>query len=280
MEFGVTIAPLRFPVDLVAAGKLAEELGFDSFWVPEHTHFPLNRQTPWPGGGEQERQWQYYPNPFVALAGVAGATRRIKLGTCISLVIQHDPIVQAKVVASLDHLSGGRFLYGIGGGWAREEMANHGTRPALRWKILRERIAAMKEIWTKDEAEFHGEFVNFDPIWSWPKPAQKPHPPIIIGGDGERALQALLEYGDEWLPRPTRSEQPLDQRIADMRRRAAELGRDRIPVSLFGVPPDPKLIETYQAAGADRCVFRLPPAGANEVLPVLAGCAEVVRSFA
>ena len=279
MQFGVTMFPADYAMNVVDLGRAAEDHGFESLFVPEHTHIPTSRRTPFPAGGDLPREYAHTLDPFVALAAVAAVTSRLKLGTGICLLIERDPITTAKEVASLDMISGGRFLFGIGGGWNREEMENHGTDPVKRWKVLRERSLAMKEIWTKDEAEFHGEFVNFDPIWSWPKPAQKPHPPIIIGGDGERALQALLEYGDEWLPRPTRSEQPLDQRIADMRRRAAELGRGRIPVSLFGVPPDLKLIETYQAAGADRCVFRLPPAGADEVLPVLAGCAEVVRSF-
>jgi probable F420-dependent oxidoreductase len=279
MEFGLTIAPTRFPVDHVAAGKLAEELGFDSFWMPEHTHFPLNRQTPWPGGGEQERQWQYYPNPFVALAGVAGVTTRIKLGTCISLVIQHDPIVQAKVVASLDHISGGRFLFGIGGGWAREEMANHGTRPSLRWKILRERIAAMKAIWTEDVAEFHGEFVNFDPLWSWPKPIQAPHPPILMGGDGPKAVEGLLEYCDEWMPRPTGFEPALPERLADVNRHAAELGRGPIRATIFGAALDPREIERYEKLGAVCALFRVAPHNFDTVPAALERAMNVVREY-
>jgi probable F420-dependent oxidoreductase len=279
LEFGVTIAPMRFPVDLVAAGRLAEEFGFDSFWVPEHTHFPLNRQTPWPGGGEQERQWQYYPNPFVALGGVAGVTRRIKLGTCISLVIQHDPIVQAKVVASLDHLSGGRFLFGIGGGWAREEMANHGTRPSLRWKILRERIAAMKQIWLNDQAEYHGEFVSFDRIWSWPKPVQKPHPPILMGGDGPKAVEGLLDYCDEWMPRPTGFEPPLPERLAVVNRRAAQLGRGPIRATIFGAELDPRELERYEQVGAAAALFRLAPHNFDLVPAALERAMQVVREY-
>ena len=279
MEFGLTIAPMRFPVDHVAAGKLAEELGFDSFWMPEHTHFPLNRQTPWPGGGEQERQWQYYPNPFVVLAGVAGVTTRIKLGTCISLVIQHDPIVQAKVVASLDHISGGRFLFGIGGGWAREEMANHGTRPSLRWKILRERIAAMKAIWTEDVAEYHGEFVNFDPLWSWPKPIQTPHPPILMGGDGPKAVEGLLEYCDEWMPRPTGFEPALPERLAEVNRRAAEQGRGPIRATIFGAALDPGEIERYEKLGAACALFRVAPHNFDTVPAALERAMNVVREY-
>jgi probable F420-dependent oxidoreductase len=279
MEFGVTISPMRFPVDDVAAGKLAEELGFDSYWVPEHTHFPLDRKTPWPGGGEQERQWQYYINPFVALAGVAGVTKRIKLGTCISLVIQHDPIVQAKEVASLDFVSGGRFLFGIGGGWAREEMANHGTKPSLRWKVLRERIGAMKAIWTRDEAEYHGDFVDFDPIWSWPKPIQKPHPPILMGGDGPKAVEGLLEYCDEWMPRPTGFEPPLPERMAEVNRRAAELGRGPIPATIFGAAPDPRELERYEQLGAACALFRVAPRNYDTVPAALEQAMKVVRDY-
>jgi probable F420-dependent oxidoreductase len=279
MEFGVTIAPMRWPTDLVAAGKRAEELGFDSFWVPEHTHFPLNRETPWPGGGDQQRQWQYYPNPFTALAGVAGVTTRLKLGTCISLVMQHDPIVQAKVVASLDHLSGGRFIFGIGGGWQREEMLNHGTKPSLRWKVLRERIAAMKEIWTNDEAEYHGEFVNFEPIWSWPKPIQQPHPPILMGGDGPKAIEGLLEYCDGWMPRPTGFEPSLPERMAEVNRRAAELGRGPIPSTIFGAPLDPREFERYEKLGAEAVMFRLAPHNYDGTPAVLEGAMQVVREY-
>jgi probable F420-dependent oxidoreductase len=279
MEFGVTIAPMRFPVDPVASGRLAEQLGFDSFWMPEHTHFPLNRQTPWPGGGEQERQWQYYPNPFVALAGVAAVTSRIKLGTCISLVIQHDPIVQAKVVASLDHLSKGRFLFGVGGGWAREEMANHGTRPALRWKVLRDRILAMKAIWTNEVAEYHGQIVNFDPLWSWPKPIQRPHPPILMGGDGPKAVEGLLEYCDEWMPRPSGFEPPLAERMAEVNRRAAALGRPPIRPTIFGAALEPQALEHYAQLGAACALFRLTPQNYDTVPAALEQAREVVRQY-
>jgi probable F420-dependent oxidoreductase len=211
--------------------------------------------------------------------GVAGVTTRLKLGTCISLVMQHDPIVQAKVVASLDHLSGGRFIFGIGGGWQREEMLNHGTKPSLRWKILRERIAAMKEIWTKDEAEFHGEFVNFDPIWSWPKPIQKPWPPILMGGDGPKAIEGLLEYCDGWMPRPTGFEPSLPERMAEVNRRAAELGRGPIPSTIFGAPLDPREFEQYEQLGAEAVMFRLAPHNYDSTPAALEGAMKVVREY-
>jgi alkanesulfonate monooxygenase SsuD/methylene tetrahydromethanopterin reductase-like flavin-dependent oxidoreductase (luciferase family) len=181
-------------------------------------------------------------------------------------------------VASLDTLSGGRFLFGIGAGWNREEMENHGTDPATRWGLLRDRVLAMKQIWANDEAEYHGRFVNFDPIWSWPKPVQRPHPPIIVGGSGPRVLHQVVEYGDEWWPLEGGARAPLD-RIAELQRLASEAGRAPIPVTVYGVPPNRAVIERLEAGSVSRCLFRLPPAGADEVLPHLAQCAEVAAAF-
>ena len=279
MDFGVIMFQTDFAIDVVDLGRAAEEHGFESLFLPEHTHIPTSRRTAYPGGGELPREYSHTLDPFVSLAAVAAATNRLRLGTGICLVIERDPIILAKEIASLDHLSGGRFLFGIGAGWNREEMENHGTNPTTRWRLLREQILAMKEIWTKDEAEYHGEFVNFDPIWSWPKPAQKPHPPVLMGGDGPRAEAGLLEYCEEWLPRPGRSDRPFEERVADVNRRAAEAGRGPIPMTIFGAPPDPKAIESFEALGAKRCLLRVPSAGPDEVLPRLARLAELVKSF-
>ncbi|MBA2450227.1 MAG: LLM class F420-dependent oxidoreductase [Chloroflexi bacterium] len=279
MQFGVMMFPTDYAIGVVDLGRAAEEHGFESLFLPEHTHIPTSRRTPWPGGAELPQQYWHTLDPFVALTAVAAATERLRLGTGICLVIERDPITLAKEVASVDLLSGGRLLFGIGGGWNREEMENHGTDPRKRWRVLRERVLAMKAIWTEDEPQFHGEYVDFDPIWQWPKPVQRPHPPIIMGGDGPKAVEGLIEYCDEWLPRPDRGEQPLADRIADVNRLAAQAGRGPIPVSIFGASPDPKQIEAYEAAGAIRCVFGLPAAGADEVLPRLARYAEVIRSF-
>ena len=279
MQFGVYMFPADYAINVVELGRAVEDHGFESLFVPEHTHIPTSRRSPWPGGAELPREYSHTLDPFVALGAVAAVTTRLKLGTGICLVIERDPILLAKEVASLDHLSGGRFLFGIGGGWNYEEMENHGTQPATRWKLLRERILAMKQIWTQDEAEFHGRFVNFDPLWSWPKPVQQPHPPIIVGGNGPRTLQRVIEYGDEWMPNRVRPGPELEERLGELQRLAAEAGRGPIPVSIFGVRPDPQVIEQYQAAGVTRCLFGLPPAGADEVLPVLARCAEATRSF-
>ena len=165
--------------------------------MPEHTHIPVARTTPYPAGGDLPAQYSHSLDPFVALSAAATVTTRLKLGTGVCLVVEQDPITLAKEVASLDHLSGGRFLFGIGGGWNREEMADHGTDPTTRWALMGERVEAMKVIWTHDEAEYHGRFVDFDPIWQWPKPVQQPHPPVLLGGAGGRALAAVMAYADE-----------------------------------------------------------------------------------
>jgi len=277
MQFGVTMFPTDYSISPVELGRAVEERGFESLFFPEHTHIPVSRRSPYPGGGELPKEYSHTLDPFVALGAVAAVTTRLRIGTGICLVIERDPITLAKEVASLDHLSGGRVLFGIGGGWNYEEMEDHGTRPALRWRILRERILAMQQIWMQDEAEYHGRFVDFDPLWSWPKPVQKPHPPILIGGSGERTLERVLDYGDEWIPIGGRGNVPLADRIAELQRLAAERGRGPIPVSVFGVRPDPKVIEHYQEIGVTRCIFWLPPAPAEQVLPVLDRCAEVIK---
>ncbi len=200
MHYGVVMFATEYAIPPDELARALEERGFESVWFPEHTHIPASRKTPWPGGGELPRDYWSAYDPFVALTAAAAATRRLKLGTGICLVIERDPITTAKEVATLDRLSGGRFLFGIGGGWNAEEMENHGAQFKTRWRLLRERVLAMKEIWTKREAEFHGEFVRFDKIWADPKPLQKPHPPILIGGDGATTFDRVVEFGDGWMP--------------------------------------------------------------------------------
>jgi probable F420-dependent oxidoreductase len=279
MQFGVTIFPSEYAMNVVDLGRAAEEHGFESFFVPEHTHIPVKRETPWAGGGELPREYSHTLDPFVALAAVASVTQRIKLGTGICLVIQRDPIVLAKEVATLDLLSGGRFLFGVGVGWLREEIANHGTDPRTRWRLFGERMRAMDTIWSSPEPAFHGRYVNFDPILSFPKPVQQPRPPVLLGGDVPTAMERVIEYADEWMPHPDRGDQALKDRIAEFWRLSESAGRGRLPVSVFGSRADPRLVEEYQTAGVSRCVFRLPPAGADEVLPVLKHAAEVARRF-
>jgi len=283
MHFGVTMFPADYAIPVTELGRAAEDHGFESLWVPEHTHIPVNRQTPWAGsttaGGDPPREYAHTLDPFVALGAVAAVTSRIKLGTGICLVIQRDPILLAKEVASLDHLSGGRFLFGVGAGWLREEIANHGTDPKTRWRLFGERMRAMDAIWSNDEASFHGRFVNFDPIWSWPKPVQRPRPPVLLGGDVPAAMQRVIEYADEWMPHPDRGEVPLKERIAEFHRLCEAAGRPRLPVTVYGAPSDPRAVESYAEAGVARCVFRLPAAPAGEVLPALERAADAARAL-
>ncbi len=273
MKFGVTMFPADYAIPVTELGRAVEESGFESLLFPEHTHIPSSRRTPWPGGRELPLEYSHTLDPFVAMGAVAAVTKTLKVGTGICLVIQRDPITLAKEVASVDHLSGGRVLFGIGGGWNAEEMEDHGTKPSLRWKIMRERVLAMKELWTRDEASYHGQFVNFEPSWSWPKPVQKPHPPILVGGDGPRTLERVVEYGDEWMPIPGRGGTNLGDRIAELQRMAKAAGRAPIPVTIFGCPPDPAAIEAFAAMGVSRCLFWLPPAPAEKCLPVLKSAA-------
>src|SRR5947208_3345797 len=201
MHYGVCIFPTDYSIRIDELARAAEERGFESLFVTEHTHIPASRRTPFPGGTELPREYSHTLDPFVALTAAAAVTRTLKVGTGICLVIEHYPITLAKQVASLAFLSGGRFLFGIGGGWNAEEMENHGTAFKTRFRLLRERVLAMREIWTKDAAAFHGEFVRFDPIWSWPKPAQTPHPPILLGGESGYTLQRVVDFCDGWFPR-------------------------------------------------------------------------------
>jgi probable F420-dependent oxidoreductase len=279
MQFGVFIFPTDFTMSIVDFARAAEDHSFESLWVPEHTHIPVSRRSPWPGGPDLPREYTHALDPFVALGAAAAVTTRLRLGTGVCLVIERDPISLAKEVATVDYVSGGRFLFGIGGGWNLEEMENHGTDPARRWLVLRERVLAMKCIWTQDEAEYHGTFVNFDPIWQWPKPVQQPHPPIIVGGNGPRTLKRVIEYGDGWAPIVGRGPE-LTDRMAELARLAAEAGREPIPVTIFSLRgTDERTVERYLAAGASRFVFGLPAASSDVVMPELERFARMARSF-
>jgi probable F420-dependent oxidoreductase len=270
MRFGLMTFPTDSSIAPAELGKAAEDAGFEALLFAEHTHIPVSRDTPNPRGGELPDKYWHTHDPFVALATVAQATERLRLGTGICLIVERDPIVTAKAAASLDFLSGGRFEFGIGGGWNREEMRNHGTDPRRRFSIMRERILAMKEIWTNDEPEFHGEHVDFDALWSWPKPVQDPHPPVLVGGIGEKVLDRVLDYGDEWMPNRAEPEE-LAPRIAELRERA---GR-HVPVSYYAAPPEDDFIERLAAAGVDRALLDVPSEGADTVLPLLERYAEL-----
>ena len=279
MQFGVCMFPADFAMDPVELGRAAEERGFESLFFPEHTHIPVKRETPWPQGDKLPSEYARIMDPFIALAAVASVTSRIKLGTGICLVIQHDPIVLAKEVASIDQVSHGRFLFGVGAGWLREEIANHGVDPRKRWRVFDERMQAMQTIWSSDEASFHGSFVNFDAIWSWPKPVQQPHPPLLMGGDYGAAMDRVVQYADEWMPHPERGEAPLKERVVEFWQRCESAGRPRLPVTVYGSAVDARRVEEYERSGVTRCVFRLPPAAAGEVLPVLDKAAALARDY-
>ena len=276
MKFGIAIFPTDYAVSMTELAPAVEERGFESLWVAEHTHIPASRQTPWPTGGELPRQYWHTLGPFVALTAAAVVTSTLRVATGVCLVIEHDPIDCAKQVASLDHLSGGRFLFGVGGGWNREEMANHGTRYETRWRLLRERIEAMKEIWTSDEAEYHGEFVSFDPIWCWPKPVQHPHPPVLLGGNGPNTLRRVVRYADGWMP----NRGDYLARIPELQRMAEEAGRGPIPVTAYGTAGGGAAeIERFRDAGVERVVYYVPSDGRDAALRRLEEVAEVTRPY-
>lgn len=278
MQFGVAMFATDYAIRPDELARELEQRGFESLWLPEHTHIPASRRTPYPAGGDLPKEYWHTHDPFLSLAAAASVTTRLRLATGICLVIERDPITTAKEVATLDRLSNGRFIFGIGGGWNAEEMENHGTEFKTRWRLLRERVLAMKEIWTKDEAEFHGEFVNFDPIWSFPKPAQKPHPPILMGGDGATTFDRVVEFCDGWMPIGFRVGN-LEEKIAALRHRAEEAGRDpnSISVSIFGAKPDRKALDDLERAGAERAIFMAPPAGPDTILPLLDQYADLMR---
>jgi probable F420-dependent oxidoreductase len=245
------------PTHLLA--KACEERGFESLWVPEHTHIPVNRRSPFPGGGELPQEYSHLNDPFVMLAAAAAVTDRIKLGTGICLVVEHDPIILAKQVASLDRLSHGRVLFGVGAGWNVEEMRDHGTDPKTRWTLLRERVEAMKAIWTQEQAEYHGKLVAFDALWSWPKPVQKPHPPILLGSGTARGRQRVVDSYDGWIPIGI-SLQQLAEGVADLRKLARESGRDpdAIEISFFWPRPELEPLQRLRDLGLARAVLAVP----------------------
>jgi probable F420-dependent oxidoreductase len=278
VQFGLTTFPTDYSMDVCELARAAEAGGFDSLWFPEHTHIPTSRLSPWPGGPDLPREYSHTLDAFVGLAACASVTTTLGLGLGICLLVERDPITTAKAVATLDHLSGGRVLFGVGAGWNREEMENHGTEFATRHTLLQERVEAMKEIWTKDEAEYHGRFVDFDPLWSWPKPVQKPHPPILVGGHGPKVLERVVAYADEWLPIPVR-ETDLAGRIQELHRLAADHGRGSIGVTVFLGPRDMSELERYEQAGVGRVIFGLPSTGADVVLPLVEECATLMKSF-
>jgi probable F420-dependent oxidoreductase len=270
MKIGLYMFATDYAIRIDELARAAEERGFESLLVPEHTHIPASRRSPWPGGAELPREYWHTLDPFVALAAAASVTTGLRIGTGICLVVERDPITLAKEVASLDHLSRGRFLFGIGGGWNAEEMENHGTNYKTRWRLLRERVLAMQAIWREEEARFRGEFVSFDPLWSFPKPVQKPHPPILLGNNTEKAWERVVDYCDGWLPNAARVAD-MAAGMAGLRAAAERAGRDpaAISVSVFNAPAEERTLASYRALGVERAILRLPSEGRDGVLPLL-----------
>jgi probable F420-dependent oxidoreductase len=278
VQYAVATFLTDYGIDAPGLARAVEERGLEGVFLTEHTHTPVRRETPWPSGGELPKRYSHTLDPFVALAAMAVVTERITLGTAVSLVAQHDPIVLAKTVASLDLVAGGRVELGVGPGWNREEMANHGVDPRTPTARMLEHVHAMREIWTQDAAEFHGRFVDFEPIWSWPKPVRIP--PILIGGEGPRVLERVLSHGDGWMPRRIQCDEvdAFGSRIAELRSRGADAGREYLDVTVFDAEADPATIEAYARVGVDRVLFLLPDADADEVLRALDQLAALPRA--
>lgn len=282
-DFGVLMFPTDYSVQPAVLARAAEERGFESLFFPEHTHIPASRESPWPGGAELPREYSHTHDPYVALAVAAAVTTHLKVGTGITLVTEHDPIVLAKQAASLDFVSNGRLLLGIGAGWNAEEMANHGVAYADRWKVLRERMLAMRTIWGEEAAEYHGSFVDFDPIWSYPKPVQRGGPKVLLGASSKWSWARIAEYADGWMPihqTPARaSEQGAVDYAAGIeatRQAWREAGRDGEPdFSIFGVGPDADRVSALVDMGFNRVIFGLPPADADTVMPLLDRLADI-----
>jgi probable F420-dependent oxidoreductase len=282
MEIGASIFFTEYSISPTELAVALEERGFDSLWVAEHSHIPVTRRFSVPGGGELGRQYYDVMDPFVTLAAAAAVSKRLKLATGVCLVIQRDTIQTAKLVASIDQVSGGRFILGIGGGWNAEEMEDHGTDYTTRFKKMREQIEAMKEIWTKDKPEYHGEIVDFPPMMTWPKPVQKPHPPIIVGGAFQYAARRAIRYGDGLIPQASDagSGSP-EEFLPRFRQMAKEAGRDAqsLSVTLGGAPEDPDRLKRYRDLGVARMNVRLPPDKADDILPVLDRWANLIRQL-
>jgi probable F420-dependent oxidoreductase len=280
MDFGASMFFTDYSMSSVALAQALEERGFESVWAPEHSHIPLSRHSAFPSGGELPKQYYDVMDPFVTLSAAAAATNTIKIGTGVCLVVQRDPIQTAKLVASLDQVSGGRFLFGVGGGWNADEMADHGTEFRSRFKLMRERIEAMKEIWTQSEPEYHGEMVDFGPMMTWPKPMQKPHPPVIVGGAFPHAARRALRYGDGWIPHSRRPQyEDVTDFLPQFRQMAKETGRDLagVPVTVWGIQPDLGRVKRYAEQGVARGVVQLAAEPADKILPLLDRWAELIR---
>jgi probable F420-dependent oxidoreductase len=278
VHFGLSIFCTDETPGPATLGRMAQERGFESLFFPEHTHIPVSRETPYPPGGDLPREYSRLLDPFVAASAAASATETLRVGTAICLVAQRDPIATAKAVASVDLVSKGRFLFGVGAGWNLEEMRDHGVDPQYRFSRVREHVEAMKALWTQDEASYAGRHVNFDAAWSWPKPVQKPHPPILVGGHGSKVRDRVVNYGDGWLLNRVGDDERLISRIERLRAAGEQAGRGPLPTTMQLAPTDPAEIARFAEAGVDRCVWFLPPAGQDKVERAMDRYAQVVAA--
>ena len=282
MDYGVALFFTDYSIGPVELGRALEERGFESLWAPEHSHIPLSRKSPFPQGGDLPKKYYDVMDPFVTLSAAAAATTRLKVATGICLVVQRDPIQTAKSVASLDQISKGRFLFGIGAGWNEDEMANHGTTDFKgRFKLMEERVLAMREIWTRSKPEYNGAHVKFGPMMTWPKPVQKPLP-VIVGGMFPHGARRAIAFGDGWVPHATRPEyggSDILEHLPAFREMAKAAGRDpaSIPTTTFNTPGDADTLKRFRDAGIDRVVFSLPSEAADKTLPTLDKLAAVMR---
>jgi probable F420-dependent oxidoreductase len=276
MRFGVQIRATAEGGSLTELARQLEDGGFESVWLPEHTHIPVSVGREHPEGADWLAVNARLFDPLIGLAAIAAVTTRLRLGTGVYLAPQHHPITLAKQIATLDVISGGRVLFGVGAGWNEPELANHGIVPGQQWAALRETVLALRQVWTEEEASFAGEIVRFEPIWLWPKPMQRPHPPVLVGGEGPHVFDRVLEYGDGWMP----NDHPeVEARIAELARLAAERGREELPVTVYAVAQDPARVEALAAAGVARCVFNLRSGEPEEIRWSLARLAELVRPY-
>ncbi len=282
MDFGASMFFTDYSMSAADLARALEDRGFESLWAPEHSHIPLSRRSPYPGGGDLPKPYYDTMDPFVTLTTAAAATSRLKVGTGVCLIIQRDPIQTAKLVASIDQISGGRFLFGTGNGWNAEEMEDHGTVFETRHKLARERVEAMKAIWTQSKPEYHGEFVKFPPMMAWPKPVQKPHPPVIVGGAWPYGARRAVRYGDGWIPLASRPQyDDVTRFFPEFRKMAEEAKRDpaSLAISIFNAPEDEGKLARYREAGVVRVSVSLPSAKADVVLPILDRWVKLSEKF-
>jgi probable F420-dependent oxidoreductase len=277
MKYGVVAHCTEYTMRVDALARAAEERGFESLFVPEHTHIPVERRSPFPMGGELPKEYYHDSDPFISLTAAAMVTTRLRLGTGISLVTEHDPIVLAKVLATADMLSGGRMILGVGAGWNEEEMSNHGTPPKRRWKVLLERVEAMRLMWEQEQAEYHGEFVNFEPIFSWPKPLQRPLP-VLVGAHGFRGLRRVVRYGNGWMPVEA-AVRDVKKEIQNLHNLAEQNGRDpkSFDVTMTLARADQGSLDRNREAGVTRVLFPLPVGDANVILPKMDALARFIE---